>query len=70
MLGDTVLSLCCSLASLLLFSKRGMDSGSSCQLGSSLGSSIGGGLEGVINGLLMRFVGIFGYQIVYETKKG
>ena len=39
----TVLFLCCSLAS-LLYSLRGvMDSGSSCQLGSSIGSSIGGG---------------------------
>ena len=27
-----------------------------------------GGLEGVVNGLLMRFMGIFGYQIVYGTK--
>ena len=43
--GDTVLLLFlwCSLAS-LLYSLRGvMDSGSSCQLGSSIGSSIGGG---------------------------
>ena len=48
-----------------------MDSGSSCQLGSSIGSSIGvrrGGLEGVVNGLPKPTTGIFGYQIVYGTK--
>ena len=46
-----------------------MDSGSSCQLGSSIGSSIGGGLEGVINGLPKPILGLLGIRIVYETKK-
>ena len=36
-LGDTVLLLCCSLASLLCSLRGFMDSGSSCQLGCSLG---------------------------------
>ena len=47
-----------------------MDSGSSCQLGSSIGSSIGGGLEGVVNGLPKPTTGVLGYQIVYESKRG
>ena len=47
-----------------------MDSGSSCQLGSSIGSSIGGGLEGVVNGLPKPILGLLGYQIVYDSKRG
>ena len=36
MLGDAVWFLCCSLASPLCSLRRVMDSGSSCQLGSSI----------------------------------